>query len=51
MRTLYGGRRIEVYFGRFMKSMNGITDAHIVWQATKICASVIPFIPFMKRPN
>ena len=32
--------------------MNGIIDAHIfVARYTKMCASVIPFIPFMKRPK
>ena len=35
MRTfLYGGlRELKVDFGRFVKGVNGITDAHVVWRA------------------
>ena len=47
--------RLEsVDFGRFMKGMiNGIIDAHIsgVARHTKMCASIFPYIPFMKRPK
>ena len=37
--------------------MNGITDVHIVWRRsplrrhTKMCASVIPFIPSLNDQN
>ena len=50
--------RIESYFWSFDQGMNGITDVHIfVWRYnhiarhTKLCASVIPFIPSPNDQN
>ena len=44
--------RIKSWFWSFNEGMNGITDAHIfVCRHTKMCASVIPFIPSLNDQN
>ena len=46
--------RIESWIWSFNEGMNGITDAHIVTgvaRQTKMCASVIPFIPSLNNQN
>ena len=43
--------RIESWFWSFNKGMNGITNVHIVARHTKMCESVIPFIPSLNDQN